>query len=287
MKKLTKLIALLLTLMLVFTGCSFGANDETTTTTTEEDVNLFDDEELLFDDEWLGEESDDTTTQTQATNNSKNENTTNKKETTTKVEVKNEWTTAEIVDYFNKSANKVKTDATKVVKNYEDRTVGEVEVPQILQSTLEGLMETSMKDDTDPITYATKEEIRENFLVPEQDYVSRLTVDSVESAEIRDKGNEYVIRIELKDETNPTAGAGVGALFDVIEAKEVAESGMVEDFTTEYYDCVVIATIDKATGYMTQANYTTPLILNVTVNMFGTHSGKVNLTFEKDYTITY
>lgn len=287
MKKLTKLIALLLSLMLVFTGCSFGANDETTTTTTEEDVNLFDDEELLFDDEWLGDEADNTTTQPQTNNNSKNENTTNKKETTTKAEVKNEWTTAEIVDYFNKSANKVKTDATKVVKNYEDRTVGEVEVPQILQSTLEGLMETSMKDDTDPITYATKEEIRENFLVPEQDYVSRLTVDSVESAEIRDKGNEYVIRIELKDETNPTAGAGVGALFDVIEAKEVAESGMVEDFTTEYYDCVVIATIDKATGYMTQANYTTPLILNVTVNMFGTHSGKVNLIFEKDYTITY
>ncbi len=287
MKKLTKLIALLLTLMLVFTGCSFGADDETTTTPPEEDVNLFDDEELLFDNEWLGEESDDTTPQVQTNNNSKDEPTTNKKETTTNVEVKNEWTTAKIVDYFNKSANKVKTDAVTVTKNYEYRTVGEIEVPKVLQSTADNLITTAMKDDTDPIVYGTKEDIQENFQVPNQSYVSRLTVDSVESAEIKDKGNEYVIRIELYNEKNPTAGSGVGSVFDVIEAAEVAESGMVEDFSTEYYDCVVIATIDKSTGRMTHANYTTPLILNVTVNMFGTHNVKLGVTFEKDYTITY
>lgn len=286
-EKTYKTHTLLLTLMLVFSGCSFGANDKTTTTTTEEDVNLFGDEESMFDNEWIGEESDDTTTQPQPTNNSKDEPTTNKKETTTQDEVKNEWTTAKIVDYFNKSANKVKTDAVTVTKNYEYRTVGEIEVPDILQSTVNNLLTTAMKDDTDPIVYGTKEEIQENFQVPNQSYVSRLTVDSVESAEIKDKGNEYAIRIELYNEKNPIAGSGVGSVFDVIEAAEVAESGMVEDFSTEYYDCVVIATIDKATGRMTHANYTTPLILNVTVNLLGRHNGKLGVTFEKDYTITY
>ena len=38
-------------------------------------------------------------------------------------------TTEEIVAYFNKNANRVKTEATKVVKNYEDREVGEIDAP--------------------------------------------------------------------------------------------------------------------------------------------------------------
>ena len=41
-------------------------------------------------------------------------------------------TTEEIVAYFNKNANRVKTEATKVVKNYEDREVGEIDAPKAL-----------------------------------------------------------------------------------------------------------------------------------------------------------
>ncbi len=290
MKKITKLLSLVLALTLVLTGCSFfGAdNDESTTTTTENNQDIVIDDEDLFDNEgWLGDENNEPASSDKVENKKDETSTKAPEATSTTKPAEKEWTTAEIVDYFNKSANKVKTDATKVVKNYEDRTVGEVEVPKILQSTAEDLIATAMKDDTDPITYGTKEEIQENYQVPKQNYVSRLTVDSVESAQIKDKGNEYVIRIELYNENNPTAGSGVGSVFDVIEAEEVAESGMVEDFSTEYYDCVVIATIDKETGHMTHANYTTPLILNVTVNMFGTQKGKLGLTFEKDYTITY
>ncbi len=199
-------------------------------------------------------------------------------------------TTEEIVALFNKSANRIKTEAVRVTKNYEKRTVNEdkVEIPESLDSAARSLLGSVMKDDTDPIIYETKEDIRENFLVPEQDYVSKLKADDVLKATCTDNGREYEIYMLLKTQKNPTAGVGVGSVCDVIEAAEVAEgASFVEEFSTEYYHCEVRATIDKATGRVTHANYTTPLILKVRVNMFGTHNAAVGFTFEKDYTIKY
>ncbi len=199
-------------------------------------------------------------------------------------------TVEEIVELFNKSANKIKTNASKVVKNYEDRTVNEdmLVVPESLVSTAKSMLNTFMKDDTDPIVYDTREEIIAEYLVPDQNYVSKLQAKDVVKATCVDKGTEYEIYIKLKDQKNPTAGVGVGSVCDVIETAEVAESApFVEKFSTKYYNCAVKATIDKATGNVVHANYTTPLVLEVTVNMFGTHDVCVGLTFEKDYTITY
>lgn len=197
--------------------------------------------------------------------------------------------TEELVAYFNECANKVKTDATKVVKNSEKRVVGELKVPDVLQSTAENLLKDNMKDDTEPIVYATKEEIRENFLVPNQDYVSCLKASDVVKADCKDNGKEYVIYFKLKDEKNPRAGSGVGSVCDVIETHEVAEKApsFLKEFSTYYYNCEVTATIDKETGRMVHAVYSTPLTLNVVVDLFGTHSANVGLTFIKDYSITY
>ncbi len=201
-----------------------------------------------------------------------------------------EKTTAEIVKLFNDSANRIKGEATKVVKNYEYRSVDKehLVVPDFLQSTAESLMTKFMGDDTDPIEYATAEEIAENYMVPAQSYVSKLTEADVAEATCKDNGTEYEIVIKVKDETNPTAGAGVGGVFDVIEASEVsAKVNFVKRFDTKYYDCVVKCKIDKATGRMTWANYTTPLVLDCTVNIIKTVDAAVGLTFEKDYNIFY
>ncbi len=212
-----------------------------------------------------------------------------KNEATDKTESSAFASTEEMVAYFNKCANKVKTDATKVVKNFEKRVVGEIKVPDILQSTAENLLESNMKDDTTPVTYATKQDIRANFLVPNQDYVSCLKASDVVKATCKDNGNQYVIYFKLKDEKNPRAGTGVGSVCDVIETYEVQEKApsFLKEFSTTYYSCEVTATIDKATGRMVHAVYSTPLILYVVVDLFGTHSANVGLTFIKDYSITY
>ncbi len=199
-------------------------------------------------------------------------------------------TIPEIVELFNKSANRIKPEASKVVKNFERRIVDkdELVVPKVLESTAEGLMDTFMKDDTDPIVYSTREEITSEYIVPNQSYVSKLTADAVAEATCTDKGDTYEIYIRLKSEKNPTAGKGVGAVCDVIEATEVAEKApFIEEFSTDYKNCTVRLTVDKASGRVIHSVYRTPLVLSVTVNLFGTHKAAVGLTFEKDYTITY
>ncbi len=197
--------------------------------------------------------------------------------------------TEELVECFNKCANKVKTEATKVVKNYEKRNVNELEVPKVLESTADTFINEVMADDTEPIAYATKEEIKENFIVPGQDYVSCLKASDVVKADYKDNGKEYVVYFKLKEEKNPKAGSGVGSVCDVIETHEIAEKApsFLKEFSATYYDCEVTATIDKETGRMVHAVYSTPLKMTVVVSMFGTHTVGAGITFIKDYSITY
>ena len=214
----------------------------------------------------------------------------NSDESTTKAASNNGKTTAEVIDYFNKNANRVKTEATVVVKNYEKRNINKIEAPSVLQSMVDPMKDKFMQDDTDPITYTGREEIVENFQVPNQSYVSCLTENDVKEATMEDKGDYYEVKIVAKDTTNPTAGKGVGAAFDVIETNEVEgkeESSMVQKFSTQYSGCTVVAKFDKATNRMTSATYTIPTKLMLTVNMFGTHDISLDMCFVKDYTITY
>lgn len=214
----------------------------------------------------------------------------NPEESTTKTAEKETKTTAEVIDYFNKNANRVKTEATKVVKNYEKRNINKIQAPSILQSMVDPMKDKFMKDDTDPITYSGREEIVENFQVPKQNYVSCLTVNDVKEATMEDKGDYYEVKIVAKDTTNPSAGKGVGAAFDVIETNEVEgkeESSMVQQFSTQYSNCTIVAKFDKATNRMMSATYTIPTKLLLTVNMLGTHDISLDMCFVKDYTITY
>lgn len=202
-----------------------------------------------------------------------------------------EMSKAEIVELFNTGANKVKTDAVKVTKNFEDRTHMEEHLilPSVLESMANDLMAEAFKDDTEPIVYATKEEIIANYQVPGQTWVSQLTEAEVMEATVNDNGTEYEIHIKLNPTTNPEPGVGVAKAFDTITAEEVKAKApsILKDFTTEYFDCVIECKIDKATGRMTWANYDSPLILKLKVEFFGSLDAQVGLRFEKDYTIEY
>ncbi len=213
--------------------------------------------------------------------------------TTTKAPAKpesTEKTTEEIVKIFNDSANRIKGEATKVVKNYEYRTVNteHLVVPSALQSMAEEMMTTFMGDDLDPIEYTTAEEIAAEYMVPAQSYVSVLKAEDVKEATFADNGTEYEITIKAKDCVNPSAGAGVGAAFDVIETAEVSsKTSMIEKFDSQYYDCTVKCKIDKATGKMTWSNYTVSVILDCSVKVIKVFDVKCGMTFEKDYNIFY
>ena len=277
-KKLGFVIALLVAAMVFTAGCGAKETPEDTSTTTAQEETL--PAEAPVTEALVTDEVTDVA-----------ESTTLPEETTSETTAEAlPQTVPEIVELFNKSANRIKPEASKVTKNFERRIVDKdkLVVPSSLQSAADSLLDTFMKDDTDPIVYATRDEINAEYLVPEQSYVSKLTADAVKSATCTDKGDTYEINIKLKDEKNPTAGKGIGSVCDVIEAGEVSEkASFVEEFSTQYYDCEVTVTVDKASGRVIHAVYKTPLVLKVRVNMFGTHNGEVGLTFIKDYTITY
>ena len=200
---------------------------------------------------------------------------------------------AEIIALFNESANKIKGEATKVVKNFEKRTHNEDKL--IIHSSIQGmansLMEENFKDDTEPIEYATKEDIVANYQVPGETWVSQLTEAEVAEAVCIDNGAEYEITLKLHPTQNPENGVGVSKGVDTITTSEIMAKApsMVKGFNTEYYDCVIKCKIDKATGRTIWSSYTTPVVLKLQLDIpiVGDFEAQVGMTFEKDYTITY
>ncbi len=203
-------------------------------------------------------------------------------------------TTEEIVALFNEAVNKVKTDATKVTKNFELRKYDDAQsvIPSALNSLAKTMMDKYMGDDTEPIDYATKEDIIANYQVPGESYCSQLTAADVTSATCTDNGTEYEVVLNIAENVNPVQGSGIGAACDIIDSDQVTSNEMVssilKEFTITYSGCIIKCKIDKATNRVTWANYLTPLTIDALASVvITTVDAKVVLSFEKDYTITY
>ncbi len=198
---------------------------------------------------------------------------------------------AEIIAYFNESADKIKTDATKAVRNYEDLRHNEEKLvlPSALQSIGSGLISSFLKKNETPVEYASNADIVASYPVGGQTWTSKLTEADVAEATCTDNGTEYEITLKLNTSVDPATGTGVAAAFNVIKSEDVMDAAgfVVQSFSAEYYDCVIKCKIDKATGRTTWANYTSPILLRVEAKLFGTLHAEVGMTFESDYTITY
>lgn len=201
-----------------------------------------------------------------------------------------EMTKAEIIALFNESANRVKTEATKVVKNYEYKRMLEehLQVPAALNSMMDTLMGSVMKDDLEPQEYAGTDMIIEKYPVPRETWSSQLTEADVVEATCVDNGTEYEITLKLVESNNPSVGKGVAAAMDTITEEDKAGiPDMVQKMDMRYFDCVIRCKIDKASGRTTWSNYLSPVVFDCEVKMIGTMACKVGFSFEKDYTITY
>ena len=199
----------------------------------------------------------------------------------------------DIIALYNSAVNKVKTEATKVTRNfrncryYADKSV----LPSAIEKMGSSMMEKYIKDDTEPVEYLTKEEIIENFPVPKQEYSSKLTAADVVNATCADNGTEYEITIYLADSTNPTAGVGVGAACHFMDTTAItsneAAASMIKKFDAIYEGCVIKCKIDKATNRVTWANFYTPYTIDAVMTIIVDLSTTVVLSYERDYTITY
>ncbi len=197
--------------------------------------------------------------------------------------------TAAIVAYYNTAANKIKTNAKSVTRNFEDNQHNEDKliVPSALQSTGKSLISTFLKPNNTPETYDGADAIKASFPIPGESYVSKLTESAVQSAECKDNGSEYEITIVAKTEKNPTYGQGVSGGFEIIGTDAVMDAAgfIVKSFETEYYDCTVKCKVDKATGNITWINFSTPVVMSISTKVG--IDAQVGMTFIKDFTITY
>lgn len=195
---------------------------------------------------------------------------------------------ADILNLYNESANKIKSSASSVTRNYEDlrHDTDKLQLPGALQSAGEKLISTFLKKNETPETYSGAD-ITAKFPIPGESWTSKLTEADIAEATCTDNGSQYEITIKANTQSDPTVGAGVGAGFEIIKSEDVMNAAgfIVKSFNTEYYDCIVKCKIDKATGNMVAANFTTPIIMKVDTKLG--ISAQVGMTFEKDYTIAY
>ena len=197
-------------------------------------------------------------------------------------------TTAEIVAYFNEAANKIKTDASKVTRNYEDLQHNEEQLvlPSALQAIGKPLISNFLKKDETPLDM-TGQEIIDNFPVKGQSYVSNAKESDIAEASCTDDGSSYKIKLKFIEATDPT-DTGAATAFNIINPDDVySNASVVKSFTCKYYDATIECTVDKASGHVTQINYCLPITMNVTAQVLVSLDAQIGMTFIDDYTITY
>lgn len=196
-------------------------------------------------------------------------------------------TKAEILATFTESANKIKTNAKKVTRNYEDLKHNEehLQMPSLLKSVGSGLISKFLKKDETPVEYASSADIIANYPVKTQNYVINATEADLTDATCTDDGTNYNITLKFAECTDPQ-GTGCANAFNIITPEEIKEGsgGIVSESSVKYYDATITCKIDKATGNMISANYNLPMILSV--KAMGINAA-VGMTFEHDYTIEY
>ncbi len=197
--------------------------------------------------------------------------------------------TADILKLYNTSANKIKTNAKSVTRNWEDLQHNEEKlvVPSALQSIGKGLINTFLKKDETPITWNGSEEIIANYPVKGSKVVSAATAADIAEATCTDDGTYYNIKLKFKESKDPTTN-GVGSAFTIMKGEEIKQAAsVVQDFSVTYYDATIEAKIEKSTGNMVHTLYTLPSILNVTAKVLVTLDAQVGMTFIDDYSIEY
>lgn len=191
----------------------------------------------------------------------------------------------EIVKYYVTSANKIKTSAKSVTRNYEDLQHNEdkLVVPGILQGIGKSLINTFLKKNETPVTWEGAD-INANYPVQGTDKVSTAKASDVKEATCTDDGKYYNITLKFIDGTDPV-NEGVATSFNLIRGEDVkAAASVVSEFSSDYYDAVITCKVDKATGNMVSANYKLPIVMHV--KAMGVNA-QVGMTFIHDYTINY
>ena len=105
-------------------------------------------------------------------------------------------TTAEAVNIYNTAANKIKSNAKSITRNYSKmQSLPEyLQLPSAIDSLGKWAIEKFVKGSDEPATFTSKDEIMAYFPISGESYTSHLTSDMVKSTSFKDTGKTYEIR---------------------------------------------------------------------------------------------
>lgn len=177
--------------------------------------------------------------------------------------------------------NKAKSSATKVTRvrtnasNYKDHVKA-----GMLSSIAKSLMGTFMKEDTTPV------DIDKNDLPP-KGLNCTLDASAVDKVDVQKDGDNTIVTIVTKAESNPKAGSGIGSAVSIIEEKTITDAveGVIEisNIKLDYDPCTLKATID-ASGNLVALYVQAPCILSLSAMGI---DAEVGIDCEDEFVIAY
>ncbi|MBE6813197.1 MAG: hypothetical protein E7523_10015 [Ruminococcaceae bacterium] len=208
-------------------------------------------------------------------------------------------TNEEIVALYVSAYNKIASEATKATKTY-DYTSNYNNILKIgnnstLSGIAESLMGKFMVENTEAVDFAVAD------VPPVGLTTSPLTAADIASATCVDNGATYTVTItstgtDANPEINPTVGGGsAGKIGPLIETTSITDAvgGIIkfEGLALKYSDCTVTATIDKATGRITDLYLRMPGVLHfdkvTAAVVVSVNDCDIGLLGEQRWTITY
>lgn len=168
-------------------------------------------------------------------------------------------TTAEQLEYFNTAVNRIKSSRVGFTKTKSTATK-DIKLSNSLANSLVSVVKNMLLSDTAETTTVNAGESSDPIVSPSNmSYVSKLSIDDVDSVSVQSNGSGYTIIVNVKGETNPGKGSICSRIFDYITvddventyAPKVGATVAREDIEMVFANCYAKATVD-ANGNVTE-----------------------------------
>lgn len=196
----------------------------------------------------------------------------------------------DIINYYKTAHNKATSSAKKVVLTND----GATNYNGVFEAGKLSSIGKSLVDQFMGMKQPNEEKSPSDL--PPKGGIGALNAADVKSATKKDAGNYYEVTIVMKDDKDPVAGKGSGALVSVIEISQItgAISGVpglsLNNISLQYYGSNITAKIEKSTGNMVYLKTDAPCVLSLDAKapIVGSINGaQVGIECVSEYTISY
>lgn len=196
----------------------------------------------------------------------------------------------DIINYYKTAHNKATSSAKKVVLTND----GATNYNGVFEAGKLSSIGKSLVDQFMGMKQPNEEKSPSDL--PPKGGIGGLNAADVKSATKKDAGNYYEVKIVMKDDKDPVAGKGSGALVPVIETSQITGAissvpGLsLNNISLQYYGSNITAKIEKSTGNMVYLKTDAPCVLSLDAKapIVGSINGaKVGIECVSEYTISY